>query len=174
MSGYVTAAEHLRRKVVEDKFLKFLVDAESWENRAYPDSSGFWTIGVGHRLTQSELSSGKISINGEVVKWSDGLTDKQVRGLLEQDLERFRLIVDVLRQQAPVGLNQDQRDALVSFVFNIGAVAFRRSTLWKRVVAGDLGDVPRQMRRWVYSAGKKWDGLKNRREKEIKYWLGEI
>jgi lysozyme len=62
----------------------------------------------------------------------------------------------------------------VSFTFNVGASAFKQSTLLKRLNARDFVDVPNQLRRWNKSGGKKVQGLVNRRENEIKLWKGEI
>lgn len=56
--------------------------------------------------------------------------------------------------------------ALTSFVFNLGAGRYRGSTLRRRVNEGNWDDVPRQLRRWVYSGGKKLKGLVIRREAE--------
>ena len=69
-----------------------------------------------------------------------------------------------------VPLNQNQFDALVSFVFNVGNNAFRDSTLVKVLNAGHFDQVPTQLRRWIRDNGKIVKGLINRREKEIALW----
>lgn len=158
---------------VSQALVKFLArpDVEGWENHAYPDSAGYLTIGVGHKLTRSELSSGKLLITGlPTIRWQEGLTDAQVEALLRQDLLRFEAAVVELNILAPVPFSQPQFDAMVAFAFNVGVSAFRNSTLWKRVVNGQFGDVPTQMRRWVHAGGKYVQGLANRREKEIELW----
>ena len=47
---------------------------EGIETKVYRDVAGLPTIGVGHLLTKDELTSGKIVINGQQVKYGDGLT----------------------------------------------------------------------------------------------------
>ena len=44
--------------------IQFIIDREGSRSKMYLDSAGLPTIGVGHLLTQSELSNGKINIAG--------------------------------------------------------------------------------------------------------------
>ena len=60
---------------------------EGFRTKTYKDSAGLLTIGVGHLLTKSELSSVKIGINGQSVKYVNGLTSEQVDELLAQDVK---------------------------------------------------------------------------------------
>ena len=150
---------------------KLLAQWEGFDRQVYDDVAGLPTIGVGHLLTRDELSSGKIRIAGQVVRYHDGLTEQQVYDLLDQDLDRFERAVN---EAVTVPLEQHQFDALVSFSFNVGVGAFKDSTLLKRLNAGDYAEVPNQLRRWVRSGGKKVQGLVNRREHEIKLWNGEL
>jgi len=137
---------------------------------AYLDSGGAWTIGVGHLLSKSERSSGKIWIAGKPVKYSAGLADHDITLLLLSDLAKFEKDVNRL---VHVPLKQHEYDALVSFVFNIGSGAFTASTLRRMLNAGQHASVPAQMRRWVRDNGKVVPGLVNRREKEIQLWSGQ-
>jgi lysozyme len=146
---------------------KKLTAWEGFEPRIYRDAAGKLTIGVGHLLTPSELSSGKIWIQGEPVRYAGGLTESQVLDLLGQDLKRFE---DAVNQVVQVDLSQNRFDALVSFCFNVGDAAFRNSTLLRLLNQGDYGAVPAQMRRWVHCNGKVVQGLVNRRNREIDLW----
>jgi len=146
---------------------RLLGEWEGVEALVYLDSAGLPTIGVGHLLTHAERSSGKVLINGISVRYADGLSMEQIHGLLDQDLDRFERAVN---RRVRVPLEQHQFDALVSFCFNIGATAFRNSTLVKRLNITRYDDVPAQLRRWIYSGGRKIPGLVNRREKEIRLW----
>lgn len=65
-----------------------------------------------------------------------------------------------------VKLTQDQYDALVSFVFNIGETKFYTSTLLRKINAGDCKGAAREFDRWVYAKGKKLNGLVKRRADE--------
>lgn len=149
---------------ISDEGKKWLAQLEGFENRVYKDIAGYPTIGVGHKLTKSEISSGKIYINDEWVRYGDGLTNRQVYDLLDQDLDRFERAVN---KYVTADINQKEFDALVSFAFNVGVNAFKNSTLLKKLNTGQHSEVPQQLRRWVYSGGQKSAGLINRREHEV-------
>lgn len=152
---------------ISENGLKKLVEWEGSEGKVYKDSAGLPTIGVGHLLTKDELHSGKISILGKSVHYRDGLSEQQIRDLLKQDIvSREAAVTNLVR----VPLTQNQFDALVSFVFNVGRHAFQNSTLLKKLNAGQYDEVPNQLERWVYSGGKKTEGLVNRRRNEIALW----
>lgn len=147
---------------------------EQWEGfklQVYKDSAGLPTIGVGHLLTRSELTSGKININGVPVQYANGLTQQQVNDLLAQDLKPTEQAVN---GGVKVALNQNQFDALTSFAFNVGTGAFTGSTLLKVLNQGQYDQVPTQLLRWTRSGGQVVQGLLNRRQNEIKLWNGQV
>ncbi|MEK6322627.1 MAG: lysozyme [Acidobacteriota bacterium] len=147
---------------------------ESWEGfelKVYKDSAGLPTIGVGHLLTKSELSSGKTVINGIPVQYADGLTNQQTLDLLSQDVKPAEQAVN---SGVKVALNQNQFDALVSFTFNVGVGAFTGSTLLKVLNQQQYTNVPNQLLRWVRSGGQVVQGLVNRRQNEISLWNGQV
>lgn len=152
---------------IDQAGIDFIKSAEGVKNFVYADSAGLPTIGVGHLLTQDELTSGKIHIDGKSHKYHDGLPDDVIDRLLLRDLHIAELVVN---SNVKVKLKQSQYNALVSFTFNVGVGAFRNSTLLKLLNAGDYDSVTAQMRRWIFSAGRQIQGLKNRREKEIELW----
>jgi lysozyme len=84
--------------------LDLLIAREGKRNDAYLDSVGVWTIGVGH--TGPEVHDG--------LHWPD----EQVEAALAKDLERFEAAIN---DNVTVGLEQYQFDALVSWLFNVGA-----------------------------------------------------
>jgi lysozyme len=95
-----------------------------WEGlklEAYPDPATGgepWTIGYGHTRGVSK---------------GQRITLAQAERLLREDLERFELGVEAL-VTAPI--SQGQFDALVSLAFNIGLVAFKNSTLLRKLNLG--------------------------------------
>jgi lysozyme len=151
--------------------LDLLQQWEGFKLQVYKDSAGLPTIGVGHLLTKSELSSGKININGVPVKYADGLTTQQVNDLLAQDVQPAATAVN---NGVKVALNQNQFDTLVSFTFNVGVGAFASSTLLKLLNQGQYEQVPTQLLRWTRAGGQVVQGLVNRRNNEIKLWNGKI
>lgn len=146
---------------------KLLEDVEGLSLTVYQDSGGEPTIGIGHLITVVERQLGKIMINDEAVDYSLGLTEQECFDLLEQDVS---LAEEIINRLVLVSLNQNQFNALVSFVFNIGENQFKTSTLLKMLNNNLHNYVPEQMRRWNKDNGKVVQGLINRREKEIIVW----
>jgi lysozyme len=144
-----------------------LIELEGLNCKAYLDSAGLATIGVGHLLTKDELSSGKIQIGGQSIDYSAGLTRDQAVLLMEADLSPC---VRMVALAVTVSLTANQRDALCIFAYNVGVTAFDNSTLLKKLNAGHYAAVPDELRRWIYAGGKVIDGLKHRREAEIRLW----
>jgi lysozyme len=123
------------------------------------DAAGHCTVGYGHllhrgRCTRSELHRAGITRDA-------GLT------LLASDVAKTEGHITRL---VSVPLSQNQFDALVSLVFNIGGGAFAGSKLLRVLNAGRYTEVPRQIRRWVYAGHKKLNGLVRRRDFEAKLW----
>ncbi|MBS0895492.1 glycoside hydrolase family protein, partial [Tatumella sp. JGM130] len=71
-----------------------------------------------------------------------------------------------------VPMNEMQEAALTSFVFNVGAGNFSRSSLLRELNAGHYTEACNSLTRWVYIGRTKSTGLMNRREieKEICLW----
>lgn len=71
-----------------------------------------------------------------------------------------------VREAVRVPLNQNEFDALVSFVFNIGITAWRNSTLLRKLNSNARTLAANEFERWVYAGGQKLAGLENRRAAE--------
>lgn len=155
-------------KTISDKGIELLARLEGMRRHLYLDEGSLPTIGIGHLLTRSEQASGKIVIGEEVCLFSQGLTISQCYQLLKQDLAGP---VAAVNQAVMAGINQNQFDALVSFVFNVGGSAFNHSTLLQCINAGEFDQAPEQLRRWVYVNGTRSEGLRRRREAEIVLWI---
>jgi lysozyme len=159
-------------QTVYDVVIPFLHEVEGIRTKPYKDTAGFWTIGVGHMLTKSELASGKLYLEDvEVRFWEKPLRLTEVEMLLRQDLEKY---IDVVLENVQRELNTNQIAALVSFAYNVGITAFEKSTLLELlngVHPDDYEDeVADQFARWVYAGGRIDKGLQNRRRKEIALW----
>lgn len=156
---------------MSDNGVKLLHDWEGFKKHVYLDSGGAPTIGMGHLLTKAERSSGKITIDGETIKYVGGLSGQKIMSLLKQDLQPVEELVNKL---VVVPLEQCQFDALVSFAFNVGNGAFKHSTLLKSLNAKLYDRVPEQLKRWVHDGGLVVPGLQRRRGNEVKLWHGLV
>lgn len=117
--------------------------------------AGVPTIGYGH--------------TGKGVKVGMRIDEAQAEDWLETDLEDAAAAVDRLVR---VPLNERQRGALASFTFNVGAGAFGKSTLLRRLNAGEYDAVPSELARWNRGGGRVLPGLVKRRATEGALWLG--
>ena len=97
------------------------------------------------------------------MKSTDVITKEQGEYFLRQDVEHAEKEVN----KHNLNINQNQFDALVSFVFNLGVGNFSRSTLLRRIKAypNDI-TIRREFARWVYAGGKILPGLVTRRKEE--------
>ena len=132
---------------------------EGFSAIAYKCPAGVWTIGYGTTRYP----------DGVRVKASDPeCTKNQAERWLMYEVLRCELIA--LKYCKPL-LTENQRKALASFIYNVGAGAFKASTLRKRINDLNFEDVPRQFRRWNIAGGRILPGLIRRREAEIALWL---
>lgn len=78
-----------------------------------------------------------------------------------------------VRRCAPVPMYQDEFDAYVSLAYNIGSGAFCRSTLVRKLNAGDYAGACAELLRWDKMGGRTLPGLTKRRQAEYRQCMGE-
>lgn len=78
-----------------------------------------------------------------------------------------------VRKYVQVPLTQEQYDSLVSFTFNCGAGALKKSTLLKKLNTGDYCGAGHEFYRWDKAAGKRLRGLTKRRAAEAVPFIEE-
>lgn len=74
--------------------------------------------------------------------------------------------LDIVRRYVTVPTTPEIDAALISFIHNVGAGAFQRSTLLKRLNSGDYRGACDELLRWNKAGGRYVQGLANRREAE--------
>lgn len=145
------------------KGIELIKRHEGFRAKAYMCPAGVWTIGYGH--TRGVKS-------GDVIDKAQG--------------ERF-LIQDVQIAEREVNshglaFNQNQFDALVSFVFNIGVgrdkdhprgpAGFKGSTLLRKLkVNTNDPTISYEFSRWKHGGGKVLPGLVKRRKEEAELYF---
>jgi GH24 family phage-related lysozyme (muramidase) len=134
---------------------------KTWEGcrlSAYPDpASGGdpWTIGYGH--TGPEVHAGLV------------ITQQQADAWLVSDAAVAARAID--RLVGSVAMSPRERDALISFCFNVGAGAVEGSTLRRRLLAGEqVGKVlAEELPRWCHGPQGPMEGLRRRRAAEVRH-----
>lgn len=134
---------------------------EGFRAQPYRDVAGYNTVGYGHKMLPGELI--------------DSVTTQTAEQLLADDLESAEGIIN---RNVGVFLNQNQFDALVSFVFNVGAGKEevkdgfvylkdgKPSTMLKTLNFGEYDVAADEFLKWDYAAGIACESLYGRRVKE--------
>ena len=133
---------------ISENGLSLIKHFEGCELQAYKCPAGVWTIGYGHIKTAHE---GKV------------ITQEQADEMLVEEMEEYE---GYINKAVKVELNQNQFDAMVSWVYNLGNGNLGASTLLKVLNMGDYAGVPAQMLRWNKAGGKVLEGLTRRRQAE--------
>lgn len=149
---------------VSDAALRMIAGYEGWRAQLYEDVAGHATIGYGHLVHR-----GPITEADRKGPFGKGITKAQGMDLLRADA---RSAVQAVRDAVTVRLTQGQFDALVSFTYNVGSGALRRSTLLKKVNAKDFDSAAGEFGKWVKAGGKVYAGLVRRRNEEAALFRG--
>jgi len=128
---------------------------EGYVGHTYLDPVGIPTIGF-----------------GETQGVKPGQTTTPTRALV-QLLDSANSIAKGMVACIRVPLYQHEYDAYLSFSYNVGYGAFCRSTLVKKLNAGEYEAACAELKKWVYAGGKVLPGLVTRREKEYKLCMGQ-
>lgn len=144
-----------------DNGIKFIKRFEGVRFKPYRDVIGLWTIGAGHLI-----EGGKQLPDA----YNRTFTSKEVDALLRHDLLRFE--AGLSRLLPNVYLRQNEYDALISFVFNLGLGTLQRSTLRQSLLRGDKEQAAKQILKYCYAGGKVIKGLQTRRLAEHNLFLG--
>ena len=140
--------------------IQLIKDFEGLELESYQDIAGVWTIGYGH--TETAGPNQKIS-------------EREAEALLRRDLKPRERAVDQLTN---VPINQNEFDALVSFVYNVGIDAYRRSTARRLLNRGDRGGAADALTWWnkatINGVLQEVRGLTRRRAAERALFLKPV
>ncbi len=136
-----------------NKGIDLIKKYEGFRAKAYKCPADVWTIGYGHTLN---------------VKSTDVIDKAQAEAFLRQDVEFAEKEVN----KHNLNINQNQFDALVSFVFNLGIGNFARSTLLRKIKSNPNDpNIRKEFERWIYAGGKVLNGLVRRRKEEAELYF---
>lgn len=129
--------------------LTLIKEEEGLRLSTYRDPVGIPTVCYGH--------------TGPEVRMGQRYTQEQCEAILLKDIEEHKA---GLKRCVTAPLNQNQQDALTSFAFNLGVGATCKSTLVRKLNAGDYAGASAEFPRWVYAKGERLPGLVRRRARE--------
>jgi len=140
---------------ISQEGLSLIKKFEGCELEAYRCAANVLTIGYG-------------STKG--VKEGDTITQEEADNLLLHEMNEYE---GYINDMVEVDLEQNQFDAMVSWVFNLGPANLKASTLLKVLNSKDYDGVPMQIKRWNKAAGQVKQGLIRRREAEALLFEGK-
>ena len=121
--------------------------------QAYQCPSGIWTIGYGHTTNMAP--------NTVISQLQANLLLQEDIAQCERTLNRYNL-----------ALTQNMYDALISFIFNVGAGNFHRSALLSKIKVNPYdSSITDEFLKWIHSKGKPLAGLQRRRMAEMKLYF---
>lgn len=136
----------------------FLKKEEGLRLKVYDDIAKNPTIGWGHMITPADGDMTEISIEEAQMLFDNDVSDA----------------IQAIEDYVVVNLNQNQIDALVSFIFNVGKKAFSGSTLLTKLNNGDMIGAANEFGRWRKSGGKVSTALVARRARERELFVTGI
>ena len=144
----------MRMMTTSNQGKNLIKEAEGLRLDAYLCPAGIPTIGWGHT---------------KGVKLGHQITIQQAEDMLVEDIAPIERLLNGMK----INFRQEQFDALVSWIFNLGEGKFKGSTMYQRIIrnASDE-DITDQMVKWTYSAGRPLPGLIKRRTAEANLFIG--
>ena len=143
---------------ISENGLNLIKKFEGLSLKPYLCSAGIPTIGFGNTFYENMK---KVTLQDETI--TEERADSLFNFLVTTNF------VNVVNRLVIVDINQNQFDALVSFVYNLGSGNFEKSTLLKKVNQSDFIGASLEFEKWNRSSGKVLNGLTKRRlsEKEL-------
>lgn len=140
---------------ISESGLNLIKEFEDLRLEAYQDMVGVWTIGYGH--TQN-VTPGMV------------ISESEANELLKEDVESH---IQPIYNLITVPLNQNQFDALASFLFNLGPAILDNSRLLSLINDNNFKEAAEEMKLYNKAGGEYSEGLANRRALEAELFLKE-
>lgn len=145
---------------ISTQTLDFIKKWEGFSSCSYICSAGVWTIGYGTTMYN----------NGAKVKEGETINEEDATFELYKHIEIncFPVVEEIEKK---IKLNENQKTAIISLVYNIGATAFNSSKCKKYIIHNDVDGACKNWD-WIKSNGKILNGLIKRRNEEIELMYG--
>lgn len=143
----------MKMMTTSNKGKQLIKEFEGLRLKAYRCPAGVPTIGWGHT---------------KGVRIGQQITESQAEDLLVEDIAPIERHLNGLK----INFRQEQFDALVSWIFNLGLGNFKSSTMYKRILANSQDeDITDSLIKWTYSGKQQLPGLMKRRVAEANLFL---
>lgn len=170
--------EDMQSEGYDEGFVSALMDVENGVKKGFSD--GMWrphesweggnkTLAYGHKLTDTEKKTGTVTINGEKVNLSQGISEAQARTLLKEDMVKAekRLKRDIKGYEE---LPERYKNVLINLAFNVGTVKEEKGAngwpkMFKAMRKGDDAEVRKQMVSGFTDKSGNWQRLETRAKK---------
>lgn len=146
--------------IITDRGIELIKKFEGFSAKPYLCAAGVPTIGYGSTYYE----------NGVSVSLKDSeITEEWAEELLLSTLDVYEKAINSM---VISHISQNQYDALVSFVYNVGVTNFKKSSILK-IVNVDPNDpkIATEFGRWVRANGKIIKGLVKRRQLEAELYF---
>ena len=117
-----------------------------------------WTIGFG----STRDFDGK-----PITKDTPPKTVDECQALME--LELRKCVIQALRHSPVLANNEEALGAIASFIFNLGAGSYYRSTLRRKINEANWEQAQQEIKKWVWAGGRRLPGLIARRNEEASF-----
>jgi len=138
-----------------NRLIKKIKEFEGFAANPYYDSAGVLTVGYGHTKNPGAYKN---------------LTKIQAHNLLLKDLAVFETLLNNYIRTRGYKLNQNQFDALVSFLYNVGSIRLN-SGLDKAIKTNIPQNVAETLNKYIFAGGQALNGLITRRRWESNLYL---
>ena len=146
--------------MISKKGIDLIISFEGFSAIPYRCPAGIPTIGFG----TTHYPGGRAVSMGD-----KPITKERAYEILEYEVNSH--YGKVVEHSVGSDTTQEQLDALISFAYNLGTGAFKRSTLLKHHNKGKTKKAAREFAKWTHANGRVLKGLVRRRDAEKALYL---
>lgn len=134
---------------------------EGFRSKPYRCPAGVWTIGYGTTF----VPPARVPVTPD----TPPVTEEVAKAWLVEELQRCCIQAIALSPNLAGEAMEARLGAIASFIYNLGSVRYRNSTLRRRVNEGNWPEARKEIRKWIWGGGKQLPGLVLRRNEEASY-----
>lgn len=154
--------------------INLIIHYEGIKLKPYLCPANYVTVGVGKVLLDNKgnMLKGKEALAKVLLTWKPMTIQQLIDDFKLNDLPKYEKLLDSLK----LSLTQNQYDALVSFIYNLGLGSLQKSTLLKKIKSKASNiEITNEFLRWNKASGKVLLGLTKRRQTEaLLFTTGEL